>query len=446
MSSIGSAGAQALWVVSRDSTPTPSNGATPQKDGVVPSASRGIMNTTRPPAEPRSLQDVPVKAIHAVGETLARWLPRQGSAEVVKGWTDQEWNIASWLAYWQSAVPWVLSRAADDGVHIGPEIRARLEDVNGLMRARTERLLAEAAEAIEAMSDRDIAVIPLKGVVISQRYFRDPLSRPMMDIDLLISASDNQEAGEVLQSIGYRLNTRQSTASDWWRGTQQPEVWSPDHVRPIDLHVKAERDKGRLGLDIDELMWERSRKENLLGLADVRVPQPVGLFIHTALRASRGLVAGEAKLSHLRDLEAIGGHFEDADWSDIVEITDRVTRRHLLPSVELLARYAPGVVPNHALEAFEASAGRRMRKWLARTGYGRASPSSYRTKFAPLGPVRLFRLVKGPREHLGLLFPPRELVLRSHPWARTPLWPLAYIQRRLRPVWSVVSGLVKNRR
>ena len=103
------------------------------------------MTPVQGPAEPRSLPEVSVKAIQLVGEAMAHWLPHGGSPKIVSGWTEQEWNVAAWLAYWQSAVPWVLSRAAEDGVDINPEVRSRLEYVNGLMSARTERLLAEAA-------------------------------------------------------------------------------------------------------------------------------------------------------------------------------------------------------------------------------------------------------------------------------------------------------------
>ena len=150
------------------------------------------MTPVQGPAEPRHLTEVPAEVVQTVGEAMAHWLPRGGSPEVVGGWTEREWNVAAWLAYWQSVVPWVLSRAADDGVDITPDVRSRLEYVNGLMRARTKRLLAEGAEVLEAIMKDDAPVVPLKGIVISQRYIKDSLSRGMRDVDLLIAASDHQ--------------------------------------------------------------------------------------------------------------------------------------------------------------------------------------------------------------------------------------------------------------
>lgn len=405
------------------------------------------MTPTQGPAEPRSLPEVPAEVLQMVGEAMARWLPRGGSAEAVSRWTEREWNVAAWLAYWQSAVPWVLSRAAEDGVDITPDVRSRLEYVNGLMRARTERLLAEAAEVLGAITEEGVPVMPLKGIVISQRYIEDPMSRGMRDIDLLIAASDYQRVSGVLLSLGYRLSSQRRTTSTWLRGTPHHELWSPDHLRPVDLHTKAEKDSAHLGLDVDDLMWQRSVRETLLGVRDVHVPQHLAVFMHTALRASRGLVMGNPALAHLRDLEAIAGFLGDSDWTDLVETTDDITRRHLFPALMLLSRYAPDTVPGSVLIALEVSATRRMRTWIQRTGYGRASPSSYRIQSPILIAIRgLFRLVEGPKEHWRLVFPPREHVLRSHRWAETSLWPLAYFQRRLRSFWSPVSRFVRIRR
>ena len=405
------------------------------------------MTPTQGPAEPRLLPEVPAEVVQMVGEAMAHWLPRGGSAGVVSRWTEREWNVAAWLAYWQSAVPWVMSRAAEDGVDINPDVRSRLEYVNGLMRARTERQLAEGAEVLGAITEEGIPVMPLKGLVISQRYVEDPMSRGMRDIDLLIAASDHQRTSGVLLSLGYRLSSQNPMASTWLRGTPHQESWSPDHLRPVDLHIKAERDRAHLGLDVDHLMWQRSVRATLLGVRDVRVPQHLAVFIHTALRASRGLVMGNPALSHLRDLEAIGRFLEEPDWTDLLELTDDITRRHLFPALMLLTRYAPDTVPVSVLIALEASASRRMRTWIQRTGYGRASSSNYRIQTKILSQIRgRFLLVEGPKEHWMLVFPPREQVLRSHRWAETSLWPLAYFQWRLRSFWSLVSSFARIRR
>ena len=378
------------------------------------------MTPVQGPAEPRSLPEVSVKAIQLVGEAMAHWLPHGGSPKIVSGWTEQEWNVAAWLAYWQGAVPWVLSRAAEDGVDINPEVRSRLEYVNGLMRARTERLLAEAAEVLRALTEEGVPVVPLKGTVISQRYIEDPLSRGMRDVDLLIASSDHERTSGVLLSLGYRPSSQARTTSVWLRGTPNQESWSPDHLRPVDLHTKAEKDTAHLGLDVDHLMWQRSVQQTLLGVPDVRVPPHVAVFIHTALHASRGLVMGNPSLSHLRDLEGIAGSLEEPDWTELLETADDITRRHLFPALMLLTRYAPDSVPDVVVTALEDSASRRMRKWIPRTGYGRASPSSYRIRTQiPRGLRGLFRLVDGPKEHLRLVFPPRQHVIGSHRWAET---------------------------
>ena len=89
--------------------------------------------------------------------------------------------------------------------------------------------------------------MPLKGTVISQRYIEDPLSRGMRDVDLLIASSDHERTSGVLLSLGYRPSSQARTTSVWLRGTPNQESWSPDHLRPVDLHTKAEKDTAHLG-------------------------------------------------------------------------------------------------------------------------------------------------------------------------------------------------------
>ena len=231
----------------------------------------------------------------------------------------------------------------------------------------------------------------------------------------------------------------------WLRGSPHHELWSPNHLRPVDLHTKAEKDSAHLGLDVDDMMWKRNVRETLLGVPDVRVPQHLAVFIHTALHASRGLVMGNPSLAHLRDLEAIATFLNEPDWIDFLETTDDITRRHLFPALTLLTRYAPDTVPGSVLTTLEVSVSRRMRTWVRRTGFGRESPSSYPEHSRIMSGIRgLLRLVRGPKEHWRLVFPPRQHVIGSHRWVETSLWPLAYLQRRLRTFWSMARRLVRS--
>ncbi len=62
-------------------------------------------------AEPGALDGFPPSTVVRVGEALAAWLPPKGAVAEVSGWSTREWRIAAWLAYWQGAIPWLLSRA-----------------------------------------------------------------------------------------------------------------------------------------------------------------------------------------------------------------------------------------------------------------------------------------------------------------------------------------------
>jgi hypothetical protein len=397
------------------------------------------------PAEPRSTPEAP-HLLRTVAETLAHWLPRGGPAGTVEGWTEREWRAAAWLGYWQGASPWILQRAAEDEIEARPEARRRLERAAGLMRARTALLFEEGAEVLAALAGEGIPVVPLKGIVISQRFLSDPGSRPMRDIDLLVAPHDAEPTGRLLQSLGYRPLQQAAATSTWARGEARPETWSPEHIRPIDLHTSAERDIAHLGLDVDRLLWRGSTSGTLLG-APALVPDLSTLLVHTALHASRNLLMANASLSHLRDLEAVGRAALDTDWDELLLAADRVTRRHVHPAIVLLDRYSPGIVPHRVRTALDEAASRRMRTWVERSGMGRETRLDHTVRSASPDAVRaMLLLVQGPREHVRLALPPRGHVLRSHRWAGTPAWPLVYLWRRARSLGRLALSRIRARR
>jgi hypothetical protein len=403
------------------------------------------MTTADGPTEPRSFSGPP-HLVRAVAETLAHWLLRGDPVEAVRGWTEREWGAAAWLGYWQNSTPWIVQRAAEDGIDPGSEVRPRLKRAASLMRARTERLFAEGAEVLAALAGAEIPAVPLKGFVISQRCLADPASRPMRDIDLLVAPPDAERAGRVLGSLGYRRLRPGGKTSTWVRGEVRPETWSPDHLRPIDVHTSAERDLAHLGLDIDRLLWDRSAPDTSLG-APALVPDGAALMLHTAVHASRNLLMRNASLSHLRDLDAVGGMLGDAGWNEFLQAADHTARRHAYPAILMLDRYAPGSVPGGVLAALDETAGGRMRAWAREAGIGSASRLEHTERSATPDAVRAMRiLANGPREHLRLAFPPRRHVLGPDGWSGRPIWPLAYLWRRTRSVGSLLLTRVQSRR
>lgn len=65
-------------------------------------------------------------------------------------------------------------------------------------------LLKEAKEVINALNERDIRAVPLKGASLTERFYSSIALRPMEDIDLLIRKNDLPGARMVLEDLGFR--------------------------------------------------------------------------------------------------------------------------------------------------------------------------------------------------------------------------------------------------
>lgn len=89
---------------------------------------------------------------------------------------------------------------------------------NPISRPLVERLLTSELAAkiahwrrttafnniIDACSSSEISIIPLKGILICNKYYPKPHWRPMQDIDFLVAEEDLGRTESVLESLGYQ--------------------------------------------------------------------------------------------------------------------------------------------------------------------------------------------------------------------------------------------------
>ena len=70
---------------------------------------------------------------------------------------------------------------------------------------RGRERLALLSNVLEALSERGIAPVVLKGMPLSQRLYGDPFVRASDDIDLLVGAPDRRAARSALESLGWQV-------------------------------------------------------------------------------------------------------------------------------------------------------------------------------------------------------------------------------------------------
>ena len=139
---------------------------------------------------------------------------------------------------------------------IGPEATAALQSLR--MKSRMDNLLVLGVgmQAIDAMLERDVTVVALKGLDWLHRFY-DPFdTRAIDDIDVLVPSSDLVAALDGLQASGFALPPEPKRTA-FIRGSHHLPVQSTGQV-PVDfeLHWNLAQD-GRYSIDADGLV-ERS--------------------------------------------------------------------------------------------------------------------------------------------------------------------------------------------
>ena len=168
----------------------------------------------------------------------------------------------------------------------------------------------ELMRILESFAVKGIAVIPLKGILLSEYLYGDTKSRnESADIDLLVKANDVEMARSLLEDIGYAFKPS---------GEIEEYLWSYNFVKPglleIDLHW-----------DITMMVRSRERIDGLWQSADLRSLAGVRYYYfkpeELLLYLSAHMVNSGAfrQLRHLRDIERlIEKYGNEIDWNSVI--------------------------------------------------------------------------------------------------------------------------------
>lgn len=142
------------------------------------------------------------------------------------------------------------------GEAIPGHVRKELKTLRAAACARALHTAAELARLIRAFAAQGIAVMPLKGVMLSIQLYGDPATRYPGDLDVLVQPEDFDRAGELLASLGYRsklsrpmqrLLRAHSYECSYWHDRLQLQVevhwtlemWTPPQISELWTHGRT---------------------------------------------------------------------------------------------------------------------------------------------------------------------------------------------------------------
>ena len=113
------------------------------------------------------------------------------------------WDTLLRDADYHGLEPLLRAHLLDAGLSVPEEVGARLQ-ARWMQHAHAYAVRTRVlAVVLRAMNDAGIPVLILKGAALAHLVYRDPLLRPMRDVDVLIRAEDALRACRVLEECGF---------------------------------------------------------------------------------------------------------------------------------------------------------------------------------------------------------------------------------------------------
>jgi hypothetical protein len=176
---------------------------------------------------------------------------------------------------------------------------------------RNMLLSKELVSILSAFRKDGVAVIPLKGTVLTEVLYENPASRKMVDMDILVHPEDTVKARSILAELGYI----QMPEKPHWDHQFHEVPYCKQGAFPFFLELHQNLEDRRLVTVPEADIWRRSQSFELQGIsATVLSPEDNLLFLATHLCKH-----SDELLKFLGDIAELLKKYQDTlDWDYIV--------------------------------------------------------------------------------------------------------------------------------
>jgi hypothetical protein len=313
---------------------------------------------------------------------------------------------------------------------------AGADAVHAVAREQTRHsliLVQQLRRIVDAIEERGIAVVPVKGPVLSMQAYGDPAFRGASgDLDVCVRRSDFAAALAALETIGYTRHADDESNAE-------------AHLLPttagtmVELHTELAGSVWTPPLDLDAVLQRTTVREMFGGT--IRVCAAEDLLLYLALHAARHLWR---RLLWVADVAALLRTSPSFDWAELLARAAEIdATQRLAVTLLLAADHAGAPVPQHIRAALfdrrvrgVAAAAERQ---LATTARGDAAGCVVRRLRAELAARETFR--QRVRYIAGQLAPNS----RDRAWLPLPR-ALSWLHVAARPIRLLVSFGATRRR
>ena len=130
--------------------------------------------------------------------------PQQFEQLSLTGIQAVDWQELVTLSQVQGVAPLVYQRLTQQhsSVYVPSAVLEKLREVYLVNLKRNMRLYRDLEQILGRLAERQIPVIPLKGVFLAEKVYGNIGLRPMVDVDLLLPRPELAKALEELEALG----------------------------------------------------------------------------------------------------------------------------------------------------------------------------------------------------------------------------------------------------
>jgi hypothetical protein len=307
----------------------------------------------------------------AVVATLSQEKPSVTSA-LLRSFTVRDWKRSYYWLDASGVALYFLEAVKQQHLEslLPVSVLSRLEQNQADNKRRSTHLFEEFVKINLALRSRGVRYVTVKGFALAPDYCRDLSRRYQLDLDFLVSPSDESKCRELIQQMGYRLKGAGDYVLEFQAGENRPPtldmLYKPRSERSVELHLAI---PPITIFGTDELI-DRSEPRSNSGYT-FPVLAAHDMFLTQAFHLLRHIRGEWTRLSWLFEFRYFvrKRHDDVSFWSDIrkhAQDPDSSLAIGLvtLLATELFGRFAPRELVEWTVDALPT----RVRIWISRYG------------------------------------------------------------------------------
>ena len=228
--------------------------------------------------------------------------------------------------------------------HAGDRLPAAIRDILKMDHIQSSgQALRQSAELIRIgtrFSEQGIEMIPLKGVLLSERLYGTPAMRNTLDIDILVKVDDLERADAILKGDGYQCDQLDSGLTIKQKHfikqyTHHFEYTNEQRGIALEVHCRSHFWAGR---QIDEL-WKNSHSLDFMGSRFNVLNDGVNLLYLCEHGARHNWIC----LKWLSDVAMLLADESLDDWEALITQANRLDLSRVLAHSALMAHWIYGI-------------------------------------------------------------------------------------------------------